>query len=80
VDFLTEATRRLAEARDEVAELEREAAQRIGQARQREKTARAELAVAIVAAARQGMRQRDIVATTGYTREWVRHLCREAGL
>ncbi len=41
---------------------------------------RPRLAAAIVAAARAGMRQSEIVKTTGYTRERVRQICREAGI
>ena len=41
--------------------------------------ARDRLAVAIVAAAQGGTRQADIVSTTGYTRETVRRICRDAG-
>lgn len=39
---------------------------------------RAELAAAIAAAARAGTRQVDIVATTGYTREHIRRIVRDA--
>lgn len=42
-------------------------------------TARPELAAAIVEAARAGLRQAEIVRTTGYTREQVRRICRAAG-
>lgn len=43
--------------------------------------AREELAQAIVEAARDGgMRQADIVKTTGYTREQIRRICRAAGI
>lgn len=41
---------------------------------------RPELAAAIVAAARAGTRQADIVRVTGYTRERVRQICRAAGI
>ena len=41
---------------------------------------RPRLAAAIVAAARSGVRQSEIVKTTGYTRERVRQICREAGV
>lgn len=43
-------------------------------------TARTRLAEAIVTAARSGVRQTDIVRATGYTRERVRQLCRDAGI
>jgi hypothetical protein len=42
--------------------------------------ARAKLADAIVAAARAGARQKDIVAVTGYNRERVRQILRAAGI
>ena len=42
--------------------------------------ARAELAESVVAAARRGTRMRDLVATTGLTREWVRTLLRRNGV
>ncbi|MEV1018124.1 hypothetical protein AB0I89_32180 [Micromonospora sp. NPDC049801] len=41
---------------------------------------RPRLAAAIVAAARGGVRQSEIVRTTGYTRERVRQICRAAGV
>jgi predicted transcriptional regulator len=43
-------------------------------------TLRSELAKAIVAEARAGMKQNDIVRLSGYTRERVRQICREAGI
>lgn len=42
--------------------------------------ARTRLAAAIVAAARAGRRQSEIVRVTGYTRERVRQICRAAGI
>nr|WP_221382826.1 hypothetical protein [Actinoplanes polyasparticus] len=42
--------------------------------------ARDVLADEIVKAARSGMRQSEIVKTTGYTRETVRRICRAAGV
>ncbi|MFI5495298.1 hypothetical protein [Actinoplanes sp. NPDC051859] len=41
---------------------------------------RPRLAAAIVAAARGGRRQGEIVSITGYTRERVRQICRAAGV
>jgi uncharacterized protein (DUF2336 family) len=41
---------------------------------------RPQIADAIVEAAREGMRQADIVRITGYTRERVRQICRGAGV
>ena len=43
-------------------------------------TARAELAAAIVDAARDGMRQVDIIRATGYSRETVRSILRGGGI
>lgn len=40
---------------------------------------RAELAEAIAAAAHAGTRQSEIVAITGYTREHIRRIVRDAG-
>ncbi len=40
---------------------------------------RERLAAAIVEAAKAGTRQSEIVRVTGYTRETVRRICREAG-
>jgi hypothetical protein len=42
--------------------------------------ARQRLAEAIVAASKAGVRQRDIVDTTGYSRESVRRILRAAGV
>ena len=42
--------------------------------------ARRQLADAIVAEARAGTRQAEIVRVTGYTRERVRQICRAAGV
>ncbi|WP_431892636.1 hypothetical protein [Micromonospora haikouensis] len=50
------------------------------QAKEALDAARAELADAIVEAARAGDRQTDIARTSGYTREQVRRICRAAGL
>ncbi|MFC7382837.1 hypothetical protein [Sphaerisporangium rhizosphaerae] len=47
---------------------------------ERAEMARDELARAIVEAARDGVRQVDIVKATGYTRERVRQICRAAGI
>ncbi len=43
-------------------------------------SAREDLANAIIQAARDGVRQVDIVKATGYTRERVRQICRQAGI
>lgn len=47
-------------------------------AEKRADDARAALAIAMAAAIREGMRQSEVVALTGYTREHVRRLVREA--
>jgi hypothetical protein len=41
---------------------------------------RAKLVDAIIAAARSGTRQAEIVRVTGFTREHVRQICRQAGI
>jgi CRP-like cAMP-binding protein len=46
-------------------------------AEKRADDARAALAIAMAEAIREGMRQSDVVAMTGYTREHVRRLVRE---
>lgn len=43
-------------------------------------TARPRLAAAIIDAARNGRKQGEIVAATGYTRERIRQICRAAGV
>lgn len=57
---------------------EERAARIIAEARARVDQARAELAKEIRAADRAGMRQVDIVAATGYSRERVRQIIRDA--
>jgi F0F1-type ATP synthase membrane subunit b/b' len=52
----------------------------VGQVRADVDRARTELADAIVAAARSGMRQVEIVKRSGYTRERIRQICRAAGI
>lgn len=73
---LADAVRAFHMAQATAAASEQRAAQdraKIGQARQ-------ELADAIVSAARDGMRQVDIVKITGYTRERVRQILRAGGV
>lgn len=43
-------------------------------------TARAELHQAVIADLKRGVTQADLVRTTGYTRERLRQIAREAGL
>ncbi|MGW0507338.1 hypothetical protein [Micromonospora sp. NPDC003241] len=54
-------------------------AERAAQDREKVTETRDQLAAAIVAAARDGMRQVDIVRITGYTRERVRQILRAHG-
>lgn len=55
-------------------------AQRAAEDREKVTEAREQLAAAIVEAAREGMRQVDIVRVTGYTRERVRQILRAHGV
>jgi hypothetical protein len=57
-----------------------QAEQELAEAKAGVPAARARLAAAIVKASRAGVRQRDIVATTGYTRESVRRILRAGGV
>lgn len=52
----------------------------VAEARAKVDQARADLAQAIVAAARAGMRQRDLVVATGYNRESIRRILRTNGV
>lgn len=69
---------RAAEAAYERAKVD--AAARVRRARQSREAARLRLAEAMVTAARDGMRQTDIIATTGYSRERVRTILRAGGI
>jgi len=73
---LAEATKAYRAAQAAVADAKR----RIHAAQDRLTKARQNLAEAVVAEARSGTRQRDIVAVTGLSRERVRQICRDAGL
>ncbi len=77
---LEDATKALRAAETAVARAEETAAARIQAARDARTRARAELAAAIVEAARGGMRQVDIVRITGYSREGVRTILRRGGV
>lgn len=57
---------------------EARAKQLVADARTAREKARLALAAAIVAADQQGMKQTEIVAITGYTRETVRRIIRDA--
>ncbi|HEY0700607.1 MAG TPA: hypothetical protein VGD43_22720 [Micromonospora sp.] len=74
---LEAAVRKLRAAQAGVPRAEERAARIIAEARGRVDKARAELAEEIRAADRAGMRQVDIVAATGYSRERVRQLIRD---
>lgn len=65
-------------AESAVARAERDAARRIRAAKQQRTQARLRLAEAIQAAYDGGMRQVDIAAETGYSREWIRRITRSA--
>lgn len=54
--------------------------QRAAEERAKLVDARAELADAIVTEAQKGMRQRDIIKITGYSRERVRQILRAGGV
>ncbi len=75
-DRLEELAREFAAARAESADLR----PRLEAAQKRLTELRPQIAEAIVAAARDGWRQADIVRVTGYTRERVRQICRAAGV
>ncbi|MFG2058635.1 hypothetical protein ACGFI9_31880 [Micromonospora sp. NPDC048930] len=79
-DDLEAATRDYREAQAAIDTAQAEAKRIVADARTNATRARERLAAAIVAAARAGRRQRDIVAVTGYNRESVRRICRAAGL
>jgi hypothetical protein len=78
-DDLAAAVRAYEEARASVPGAQIEADRIVADAKDEVVRARTRLADAIVAAARAGMRQKDIVRVTGYTRERVRQICRAAG-
>ncbi|SCG77213.1 hypothetical protein GA0070623_4206 [Micromonospora rifamycinica] len=75
---LESAVRKLRAAQTGVPRAEERAAKLIAEARAQVKAARAELAEAIRAADRDGTRQVDIVAATGYSRERIRQIIRNA--
>lgn len=74
VGDLEAAVRKLRAAEDGVPRAQERAAQIVAEARAKLDQARAELAEQIRAADRAGMRQRDIVAATGYSRERIRQI------
>jgi hypothetical protein len=74
---LESAVRKLRTAEAGVPRAQERAAQIVAEARGRVDRARAKLAEEIRAADQAGMRQVDIVAATGYSRERVRQIVRE---
>ncbi|MEW2383053.1 hypothetical protein AB0873_13345 [Micromonospora sp. NPDC047707] len=79
-DDLAAAVRAYEEARAAVMDAQARAEQLVTNARNDVAEARSRLAEAIVDAARDGMRQVDIVRVTGYTRERVRQILRAGGV
>ncbi|MFE0589158.1 hypothetical protein [Micromonospora echinospora] len=79
-DDLVAAVRAYEVARAAVIDAQVEADQLVAAAKSDVVAARTRLADAIVAAARSGMRQVDIVRATGYTRERVRQILRANGV
>lgn len=75
---LEAAVRKLRTAEAGVPRAQERAAQIIAEARDRVDRARADLAEEIRAADRAGMRQVDIVTATGYSRERIRQIVRDA--
>ncbi|MFV2087634.1 hypothetical protein [Micromonospora sp. LOL_021] len=74
---LEAAVRKLRTAQAAVPRAEERAARLVAEAREKVDRARADLAEAIRAADRDGVRQVDIVAATGYSRERVRQIIRD---
>lgn len=74
------AVRAFHEARHAVPAAEAAARQLVSDARMKVEAKRLDLAAAIVRAAAAGMRQRDVVAATGYSREHIRRIWRDAGV
>jgi predicted transcriptional regulator len=79
-DALDAAIAAYQQARDAVPAAQEDARRLVADARSEADRARQRLAAAIVSAARRGMRQKEIVARTGYTRETVRRILREGGI
>ncbi|QGN47423.1 hypothetical protein ACN26Y_14770 [Micromonospora sp. WMMD558] len=79
-DDLAAAVRAYEEARAAVMDAQARAEQLVTNARNDVAEARSRFAEAIVDAARDGMRQVDIVRVTGYTRERVRQILRAGGV
>jgi hypothetical protein len=80
LDDLEAATRAYRDAQAAVDDAQAAARQLVVDARATVDVKRAELADMIVAAARAGVRQTEIVRVTGYTRESVRRILRAGGV
>ncbi|GAA2638226.1 hypothetical protein [Paractinoplanes durhamensis] len=74
---LEAAVRKLRVAEDGVPRAQERAARIVAEAREKVDQARSELAAQIRAADQAGLRQVDIVAATGYSRERIRQIVRE---
>jgi hypothetical protein len=80
VDQLDRALRAYRTAQAGVPRAEQRARELVAAARAKAERARAELAAAIVAEHEAGARQVDLIKRTGYSRERVRQILREAGV
>lgn len=78
-DDLESAVHAFQQAQAALPDAQAAARQLVANARADVERTRTALARAIVHAAKGGMRQRDIVAATGYSRESIRRICRAAG-
>lgn len=77
---LDAAVRAFRAAQAAVPEAQTTARQLVAEARTKVEQTRTDLAEAISEAARNGMRQRDLVAATGYNRESIRRILRAHGV
>jgi chromosome segregation ATPase len=64
----------------EIHEAETRAKAAVQEAKSRAEARRADLAAAMVAEARRGTPQVDIIRRTGYSRDWVRRVLRAGGI
>lgn len=64
----------------QIPEAEAQAKALVREARERAEKRRADLASAMVAEAKRGTPQVDIIRRTGYSRDWVRRVLRAGGL
>jgi uncharacterized membrane protein YqiK len=79
-DDLERAVAEYRRAQDAIERAKAEAERIVTDARAEAERKRLALNDAIVAAARAGTRQKDIAAVTGFGREWIRRICRAAGI